>query len=173
MFCKVCLKEKNTHIKKKTFKCQNFDKERKRGTCPWNVVETDLGLLFLSFAWMKGLERLASCLVFLRDFLSVMISMQLFAFFRRERALLKGCQLRNRTSDGQKTLVGQGLGRSRRKVQCYEQASHLGKVQSLGFMLLCVHHVLCDPAGCMYFVKFAKGRSTFSLMGVVKKSSVI
>lgn len=47
------------------------------------MVETDLGLLFLSFAWMKGLERLVSCLVFLRDFLSVMISMQLFAFFQK------------------------------------------------------------------------------------------
>lgn len=144
--CKVCLK--NTHTlkkKKKKLKYQNFDKERKRGTCPWNVVETDLGLLFLSFAWMKGLERLASCLVFLRDFLSVMISMQLFAFFRRERALLKGHQLSNRTSDGQKTLCGankdlEGVGE---KVQCYEQGSHLQKVQSLDFILLCVCIVCC------------------------------
>lgn len=73
---------------KKTLNAGILIKE-KRGTCPWNVVETDLGLLFLSLTWMKGLERLASCLVFPRDFLSVMISIQLFAFFRRERALLQ------------------------------------------------------------------------------------
>lgn len=53
------------------------------------MAETHFGLLCLSLTWVKGLERLASCLVFPRDFLSVMISIQLFAFFRGERALLQ------------------------------------------------------------------------------------
>lgn len=55
---------------------------------------------------MKGPERLATCLAFLRDFLSVMISMQLFAFFREGRDLLKGHQLSHRASDGCAILCG-------------------------------------------------------------------
>lgn len=107
-YCFVCGCEQQFSLQglggKNTLKARILIK-KKRGTCPWNVVEADLGLFFLSFALDEGATKISKLFGFFpRYFLSVMISIQLFAFFRREsereRALLQDSQQSNRASDG-------------------------------------------------------------------------
>lgn len=63
---------KHTHTQAHTsthkHKCSNFDKKGKRGTCPWNVVETDFRFAFLIFCLDEGAGEISKLFGFSKRF---------------------------------------------------------------------------------------------------------